>query len=94
MVNGISSNSLAYAGANTQTGPGQRASNPKTTSPEADSVKLSATAQARLMLHEAMSVRQIAAELGMTVQALSNSLGLTTTSVATVAGPQASSAKT
>lgn len=101
MVNGISSNAASYAGANTQTDPVQRTqatkanqSAAKTTAPDEDSVKLSPTAQARLMLHQGMNVKQIARNLGLSVQAVSSSLGLTTTSsVAPVAVPQSSSPK-
>jgi DNA-binding NarL/FixJ family response regulator len=100
MVNGISSNAASYAGGNTQTDPVQPAqgtgaaqSTAKITAGDEDSVKLSTTAQARLMLHQGMSVNQIAANLGLSVQTVSSSLGLTTTSsVAPVAVPQSNSA--
>jgi DNA-binding NarL/FixJ family response regulator len=92
MVNGISSNAADPIQSTQATTAGQ--STAKTATPE-DSVKLSPTAQARLMLHQGMSVTQIASDLGLSVQAVSSSLGLTTTSsAAPVAVPQSSSAKT
>jgi len=101
MVNGIASNAASYAGAHTQTDPVQRTQATtasqgiaKTTAPDEDSVKLSPTAQARLMLHQGISVKQIARNLGLSVQAVSSSLGLaTTSSVAPVVVPQSSPAK-
>jgi hypothetical protein len=101
MVNGISSNAASYTGSNTQTEPVQAApgttaaqSTAKTTASNEDSVKLSATAQARLMLHQGMTLSQIAANLGLSLQAVTTTLGLTTSSsVATAAAPPASSAK-
>jgi len=100
MVNGISSNAASYAGGNTQADTVQQAQGitgtqgtAKATSPDQDSVRLSTTAQAKLMLHQGMSVKQIAANLGLSVKAVSSSLGLTTTSsVAPVAVPQSNSA--
>jgi DNA-binding NarL/FixJ family response regulator len=102
MVNGISNNAAAsYDGANTQTDPVQRTqattagqSITKTAAPGEDTVKLSPTAQARLMLHQGISVKQIARNLGLSVQAVSTSLGLTTTSsVAPATAPPPTSPK-
>ncbi len=95
MVNGISINAGSSVG-----GPAQRAqaitttqSATRTATPGADTVKLSPTAEARVMLHQGMSVNQIAEKLGMSVQAVSTSLGLTTAApaVPAVASPQPSS---
>ena len=96
MVNGISSSAASYAADRI---PGTQASTaaPSTiraVAPQADSVKLSPTAQARVMLHQGMPIDQIAAKLGLSVQAVSTSLGLTTTAAfVPVAAPQSSSAK-
>jgi DNA-binding NarL/FixJ family response regulator len=101
MVNGISGDTASYIGANTQTGQVQGTqataasqSAGKTTAPGDDTVKLSSTAQARLMLHQGMTVNQIAANLGLSVQSISSALGLTNSSsvaAAPIATPQASS---
>ncbi len=96
MVNAISGSATSYAvggvqGTQAITG---RSSTTKAAAPEADSVKLSPTAQARVMLHQGMGVDQIAAKLGMSVQAVSSSLGLTTApQFVPVAAPQSSSTK-
>ncbi len=86
MVNGISTNAASYVGGSTQTDQVQRTqattstqSTTKAAAPQADSVKLSPTAEAKVMLHQGMSVNQIAARLGESVQVVSGLLGITTT---------------
>jgi DNA-binding NarL/FixJ family response regulator len=96
-VSDITINAASYVSANTQADSAQGTqatttsqSITETAAPEADGVKLSAAAQAKLMLDQGMSVTQIALNLGISVQAVSDALDLSATSIDTpVALPQA-----
>ena len=84
MVNAISSSATSYSRESTQAGAVQRTQPVATSQGSAqaalaateDSVKLSAAAQAHAMQQQGMTVKTIAANMGITTQAVDSYLGI------------------
>ena len=97
MVNAISSSAVSYIGAASQTAavqaiqPVAATKTAKSAAPQTDTVQLSPAAQAHAMQQQGMTVKTIAANMGITTQAVNTYLGIS--SLTTAGGGQGASAQ-